>query len=253
MNKEVTVYHYTSLEVLKKILLSQRLRFTKINSLNDRSEYKYGIQLLKNRIIEYETNNNIKNRFDTNLLDKFSFTDKLYSLSFTENGDNLAFWNSYYVDKTAPISIGFKSNIIFNNNDFKINRCIYDDPYPLMGKERYEWFKQIFDIRNIMQISKNHEYIHITFQTAHIKQKAFEIEKEWRAVNFGSKNGLFGKFFRNNKEVDYFDQLFNVKSIFEIVVGPSMQQEQNYQEVISFLSNQELNFIVKKSTIPIEL
>ena len=114
MKKEVKVYHYTSLEVLKKILFSQRLRFTRMNSLNDRSEYKYGIQLLKNKIIEYETNNNIKNRFDANLLDKFSFTDKLYSLSFTENGDNLAFWNSYYVDKTAPISIGFKSNIIFN-------------------------------------------------------------------------------------------------------------------------------------------
>ncbi len=51
MNKEVKVYHYTSLEVLKKILLSQRLRFTRMNSLNDRSEYKYGIQLLKIKIL----------------------------------------------------------------------------------------------------------------------------------------------------------------------------------------------------------
>jgi hypothetical protein len=253
MNKGVNVYHYTSIEVLKKILLSQRLRFTKMNSLNDKSEYKYGIQLLKNKIIEYETNNNICSRFDINLLDKFSFSDKLYSISFTENGDDLAFWNSYYVDKISPISIVFKSDNVFSNNDFKINHCIYDNPYPLMGKARYEWFKQIFEIRNIMQISKNHEYIHITFQTAHIKQKAFEIEKEWRAVSFGSKNGSFGKFVKNNKEVDYFDQPFNVESICEIIVGPSIQQEQNYQEVTSLISNRKLKILVKKSTIPIEL
>lgn len=252
-NKGVKVYHYTSFEVLKKIILSQKLRFTKMNSLNDRSEYKYGIQLLKNKIIEYETNNNIDNSFDTNLLDKFSFSDKLYSISFTENGDNLVFWNSYYVDKTTPISIGFISDAVFSNNDFIINHCVYDDPYPPMGKARYEWFRQIFDIRNILQISQNREYIHITFQTAHIKQKAFEIEKEWRAVSFGTKNGSFGKFLRNNKEVDYFDQYFNIASICEIIVGPSVQQEQNYQEVTSFISSQGLKFLVQKSTIPFEL
>ncbi len=41
------VYHYTSLDVLKKILASNKLRFTKMNSLNDKSEYKHGIRLLK--------------------------------------------------------------------------------------------------------------------------------------------------------------------------------------------------------------
>lgn len=110
----IKVYHYTSLDVLKKILESKRLRFTKMNSLNDKCEYKYGIQLLKNRIIEFENNNNVADKFDTELLDKFLFSDKLYSISFTNNGDDLAFWNSYYVNKITPVSIGFIKDNVFS-------------------------------------------------------------------------------------------------------------------------------------------
>jgi len=246
------LYHYTSLEVLKKILDFEKIRFTKMNSLNDRTEYEYGIKLLKDKITEFENNNKINNRFDSELLDKFSFLDELYSLSFTESGDKLSFWNSYYVDKVTPICIGFDSDKVFIS-DFIINRCIYDDPYPSMSKERYIWFKNIFDIKNILHISKNREYIQITFQTAHIKQKCFDIEKEWRAVSFGVKNSSLGTFNRGGKEVDYFDQPFNTESICEIIVGPSSQQDINYQEVMSALSRKGLNRSVRKSTIPLVL
>jgi len=246
-----TIYHYTSLEVLKKILDYKILRFTKMNSLSDKSEYKYGIELLKNRIVEFENNNKIENKFDTKLLDQFSFSDELYSISFTENGNDLTFWNSYYVDKITPVSIGFVHDKVFSE-EFIINYCIYDDPYPMMGKEVYKWFRQIFDIGK-KEISKNQEYIHITFQTAHIKQKAFEIEKEWRAISFCSKNGLFGTFPRNGKEIEYFDEHFNIESIHEIIVGPSKQQELNCQEIESLISNHGLNCLIKKSDIPIEL
>src|SRR5690606_14989387 len=149
-------------DVLKKILVGNKLRFTQMNSLNDKSEYKHGIQLLKNKIIEFEIKNNISNQFDVNLLDKFTFSSSLYSLSFTKNGDDLAFWNSYYVDKTSAVCIGFLKDKVFDN-DFIINRCIYGDPYPAMSKERYYWFTEIFKTENILQLSKNREYIQITF------------------------------------------------------------------------------------------
>lgn len=80
-NIQEIVYHYTSLEVLDKILKNGKLRFSKMNSLNDRTEYKHGIELLKKKIIEFETKNNIDNKFDINLLDKFSFPNNLYSIS----------------------------------------------------------------------------------------------------------------------------------------------------------------------------
>lgn len=223
-----------------------------MNSLNDKSEYKHGLQLLKNKIIEFEINNSIANQFDTNLLDKFSFSSSLYSLSFTKNGDDLAFWNSYYVDKTSAVCIGFLKDEVFDN-DFIINRCIYGDPYPPMSEERYNWFVEIFKVKNILQLSKNREYIQITFQTAHIKHKAFEIEQELRAVSFGSKTSEFGEFNRNGKEIKYFDQKINLDSICEIIIGPSRSQEINYLQTKSLILNKKLNCSIIKSAIPVEL
>ena len=246
------VYHYTSIEVFKKIAEFKKLRFTQMNSLNDKSEYKYGLQLLKNKIIEFENDNNINNRFNTSILDRFMFPDDLYSISFTENGDNLAFWNSNYVNKTTPISIGFVHDEVFNSG-FIINSCKYDDPYPKMTKERYIWFRQIFEVQNILKLPKNREYIHMTFQTAHIKQKAFEIEKEWRAVSFPPNDVSMGKFNRGSKEINYFDQSINLNSICEIIVGPSSQQEINYKEISRLLADLGLNSHVIKSEIPLEL
>ena len=247
-----TVYHYTSIEVFRKIVEFKKLRFTQMNSLNDKSEYKYGLQLIKNKIVEFENDNNISSRFDVNILDNFMFSDDLYSISFSENGDNLAFWNSYYVNKTTPISIGFVQNKVFNN-DLIINPCKYDDPYPKMTKERYVWFKQIFDIQNILMLPKNREFIHITFQTAHIKKKPFEIEKELRAISFPPKNVLIGKFYRGEKEINYFDQRINLNSICDIIVGPCSQQEKNYNEISQLIADNDLNSIVNKSDIPFEL
>ncbi|WP_210485960.1 hypothetical protein [Rufibacter aurantiacus] len=122
-----------------------------------------------------------------------------------------------------------------------------------MSNERYFWFTKIFKNQNILQLSKNREYIQITFQTAHIKNKAFEIEQESRAVSFGTKAAEFGKFNRNGKEVEYFDQIFNLDSICEIVIGPSSTQELNFLHVRSLMMDQNLNCTIKKSSIPLEL
>lgn len=246
------VYHYTSLDVLQKILASNKLRFTKMNFLNDKSEYKHGIQLLKRKIEEYETNNNVVDKFNSDLFDHFSFPNSLYSISFTKNGDDLAFWNSYYVDKTTAVCIGFLKDKVFDA-DFVVNRCVYGDPYPPMSSERYSWFTEIFKPQNLSELAKNREYLQITFQTAHIKDKAFEIEQELRAISFGSKNSEFGKFNRNGKEVEFFDQEFNLNSICEIVIGPSSAQERNYMFAKLLIMDKKLICSIKKSAIPIEL
>ena len=248
-----TVYHYSSIEVLKIILNNKKLRFTKINSLNDKSEYQYGTEILKQKIIEFEKNNKITNQLDIKLLDKFFFYSNLYSLSFTENGNDLAFWNSYYVNKITPVSIGFEREKVFSEN-FIINKCIYDDPYPIMEKKRYDWFKNIFDLKNIPILHKNREFIQFTFQTAHIKQNFFKVENEYRAVSFlPNDNNSYGTFKRNSKSIEYFDQDINIESINEIIIGPSKQQDLNYKEISSIVSNQNLKCSVKKSEIPLEL
>lgn len=77
------IYHYTSLDTLSKILANRTLRFTNMDNLNDKSEYRYGVELLKNKILEYETNFGVRNPFDVDLLDRFMFAGELFSISFT--------------------------------------------------------------------------------------------------------------------------------------------------------------------------
>lgn len=247
------IYHYTSVEVLSKILESKKLRFTEMRSLNDTSEYLYGLQLLKNRIVEFEMSNNIRNPFDTNLLDRFFFPSKLCSVSFSKNRDDYSFWNSHYVPKCGAIAISFVRNEI-TNGEYIINDCIYGNPYPKMGKNRYLWFKRIFDINDIIHIHKNRELIHMTFQTAHIKSTIFSLENEVRAVLFLPKQpDQLGEFERDGKVIRCCDQPFNLSSINEIIIGPSATQEKTLQQVINILKTHGIKCKLTKSDIPLNL
>lgn len=248
----IQIYHYTSVEVLNKILNTKKLRFTQMNSLNDISEYKYGIELLKQKIVEYEQKHLIKRTFNTSLLDQFTFLNSLCSTSFTENRDDYSFWNSYYVPKNGAVCIGIYKDLI-SDGAFIANKCIYGDPYPLMEEKRYEWFTKIFNINNILYLSKNIEYIHITFQTAHIKDPRFAIEREWRAVSFLPPQNEQSEFERNGKKIRCFDQPFNTNSIFEIVIGPSISQKQTFEKVKELITKYKIECDIIKSSLPLRL
>ena len=250
-NNTNIVYHYTGYEVLTKILSKQQLRFTNLSLLNDTSEYTYALQLLKNKISEFEVKNNIVNRFNLNLLNRFSFSKELYSVSFSEDGDSLGFWNSYYVPKNEGISLCFEISKLFSPNEYKVNKCIYGDPYLEMSEERYMWFRQLFN--NIHSIHKNKEYLHITFQTAHIKDKSFQIENEWRAIGFAPQTVRINYFERGNKQIPYFDYPINIKSLTNIIIGPSSIQEKIFRNVKALVENIGLECNIKKSTIPFSL
>lgn len=245
------VNHYTSVDVLSKIIDKQQLRFTNLSFLNDKSEYIYALQLLKNKITEFEIENNLTNKLNLKLFDKFSFKNELYSVSFSEDGDSLGFWNSYYVPKNEGISLGFEVSQLFPSNEFKINKCIYGDPYSKMSKERYIWFRQLFN--DISLQHKNIEYIQIIFQTAHIKDIRFQIENEWRSIVFAPKNLMINYFKRGGNLVPYFDYPINIKSLSNIVIGPSSIQDKIFQNVKTLIKNASLETKIEKSTIPFNL
>jgi len=243
-----SVYHYTGYDILTKIISNKQLRFTSLSFLNDKSEYAYALQLLKNKISDFESKNNIANRFNLNMLDHFSFRKELFSVSFSEDGDCLSFWNSYYVPRNGGISLGFELNELFPQNEFKVNKCIYGDPYPTMSEEQYLWFRRLFS--NVLSIHKSIDYIQITFQTAHIKDKRFQIENEWRSVNFAPKNVQVNHFLREGNQIPYFDYPININSLTNIIIGPSTIQERIYQDVNELINAAGLKCQIEKSTIP---
>lgn len=241
------LYHYTSFNAFNSIVTNCRLRFTNIRYLNDKSEYLYALDLLKNRIIEFEQNNNVLKRVDLSMFDRFFFSDKLYSVSFCENGDDLNLWRGYCPFE-GGISIGFNKDIIFPFGKVAINKCIYGDPYPPMEKSRYEWFRYLFD--NVLLIHKNREFIQMTYQTAHIKHEAFSGEQEWRGIAFAPPKKQKSYFKRGEIDVPFFDLEFCKSSIRNVYIGPSEVQEELSMKVKNVLFTNDITCSIKKSKIP---
>lgn len=74
MNDQL-VYHYTSLETFHKIISNSscefiELRATHIDYLNDKLEHKIAVQLLKDKLIEYDNEQNPKKYLENLLTEK---------------------------------------------------------------------------------------------------------------------------------------------------------------------------------------
>lgn len=241
------LYHYTSFNAFNSIIESCKLRFTNIRYLNDKSEYLYALDLLKSKVLEFERENNISKGIDLSMFDQFFFSNKLYSVSFCENGNDLNLWRGY-CPSGGGISIGFNKDTIFTFGKIAINKCIYGDPYPPMEKPRYDWFKYLFD--NVMLIHKNREFIQMTYQTAHIKHEGFIGEQEWRGISFAPKQEQISYFNRGQIEVPFFDVGFFKSSIQNVYVGPSESQDEIFQKVRNVLLSNGINCSIEKSKIP---
>lgn len=99
-----TVYHYTSIDGLKSILENQTLRISNAKYLNDNSELKYGLQLIKRCAKDIRERNDVKNEEVNNLFDEkvhsliLKIEEKAkntYILSLSTNKDSLMLWSNY--------------------------------------------------------------------------------------------------------------------------------------------------------------
>lgn len=241
------IYHYTSINTLKIILKNKTLRLTNMDNLMDTSEYYYGVNLLKKSVMDYEESKNIlTNKINIDLFDRFMFSGQLYSISCTENGDDLNFWNSYYVPKDSAISIGFDKDMIFDQN-LIFNRCIYGNPYPKMNKNTYEWFKSLFS--NPLLLHSDLNFIKITFQTAMIKNPCFSTEREWRAVSFPLIKTTTFK--RGQRECQCFDYPINLNAIKRITIGPSSKTNENIDVINTLIGLYIPNAAMGYSSLPV--
>lgn len=242
------LYHYTSIDTLEAIISNRTFRFTSLYDLNDTTEYLYGVELLKKKVLDYEVSNNIHKRIDLSMFDRFMIGTDLYSVSFTERKDDIVYWNSHYITPNKSVAIGVDSDKIFSE-DIILNKCVYGDPYPDMDKENYQFFKFLFD--NPIYIHKNIKWIQITFQTAMIKQIGFEAEGEWRGVAFPPNR--VSTFKRKDRECRFFDHPISINGINKIIIGPSERQIENFNKINSVVRKLNLDIKIEKSCLPLVL
>lgn len=112
-----TIYHYTNLNTLISIIENQTLYFSNIYFLNDKKEFKYGVELILSRIDALKNqglNSEILNMLTehTDLLFKY----ERYVMCFSKNGDLLSQWRAY-ANNGKGVAIGFDSMCLDKSTD----------------------------------------------------------------------------------------------------------------------------------------
>jgi hypothetical protein len=114
-SKFSTIYHYTSLKGLTGIIEKQCIYATHISFLNDRTEYKYSVDLMKNVVKKlYETKCNLE-IYDYLLKNlQLLYSSERFVTCFSENGDLKSQWSDY-ANKGSGVSIGFDKGYFANS------------------------------------------------------------------------------------------------------------------------------------------
>lgn len=101
------IYHYSSLQSFLSIIQSQTLFCTNLNYLNDKKEYKFGVEQVLEVVDKLKKENfasNILNNFDDEI-EQF-YKSERYVTCFSRNGDLLSQWRAY-ANQGKGIAIGF--------------------------------------------------------------------------------------------------------------------------------------------------
>jgi len=185
------VFHYTNLSGLIGIVESQCLWSTHLYFLNDRNEYKHGMNIIKEVMesIRTKENESILHAIYV-VLNEISEVDR-YVACFSREGDSLSQWRAY-ANNGNGISIGFNrkklESALSGNNSFKY--VVYDKEeqksaiklivdeatkFFLPKKQELNWSEDIYYYFVGYSVSNVLDFI-----IANYKDPAFKEEKEYR-------------------------------------------------------------------------
>ena len=117
-----SVYHYTSAISLESILKNKKFWVTKFDFLNDFTEYKYGINIIKQVFSKNIHSYKYLNESSIKKILKFiyAYIDNSFILSTTTNGDSTNLWSNY--SKFDGYNMGLCLDEIVNR---ELNNQIY--------------------------------------------------------------------------------------------------------------------------------
>ena len=179
MEKDQTLYHYTSLEAFRSIVESQTIRATESKYLNDATEFAYGIDLAKEVAQEVmeEIGKSIPKDVDGLLCSgKMSLYTYIFSLSSSK--DFLSQWRAYCPE--GGVSIGFSKIALelltIPQRGYKLAKCIYS-----IDEQRARLKALMIE----MSDDDEEDFLgKLKRLIATFKHPAFEEEQEYRIISY---------------------------------------------------------------------
>ncbi len=262
-----TLYHYTTADGLLGILQEKALWATKIQYLNDASEFTEPIQVAENLLrrlarqseepgVRYaEAKREVYRRIREDLREWSSVN--ICVASFCAKGDLLSQWRGYGLPGAA-YSIGFDAAKLAQTtvgNRFRLQHCTYFEPDDYRS-EVQTFIQQV--IEEFGQDSPKPVQFIDRFMTmaAKLKLKCFAEEDEWRIVSdqpLRFDDSRFGFRTGNSMVIPYYAVPLDLSSVVEIVVGPCAHQDLAVGAVHGLTNKYELTNArarVKTSQIP---
>lgn len=255
------IYHYTSTEVLLKILSRAHeslikedfkdkicLRATHAKFLNDPTEYELALSLLEQSLLNYENENPSK----TGVSQVFTKESKLdlillapgepFLFSLSEDSDNLSMWQSYGTNGSG-VSIGLDKKMLEDYAEVVSNtlftRCSYDFDENISSLTTF--WSSIYDkmplyIENRgMDGSDFLKFLRIVRHCFSIKDKAYKEEREWRLCkNEAFKENIKYRI-RSGLIIPYIEHFFTTDIVKNIVIGPCADKELSEKSIIMAL------------------
>jgi hypothetical protein len=265
------LFHYTNQSGLLGILDHRELWATKVQYMNDSTEFGVAIELAR-KILEIRiksTNDNAEKslfEFISNRLNGISYIN-ICSVSFCGKPDLLSQWRGYAGN--GGFSIGFKSKLLADiaaREGFRLGHCIYNEQdqafilTEMLDDAVFQFVKMDgAPEEKIPQIAKRFEKALIKFG-AFFKDSSFEEEGEWRLVTstvryhddkfcFRPGKSMLIPFFRISLTSGCWTD-----EIVEIFIGPCPHPQISRQAVLGLLLKHQISkgsgHFVVESKIP---
>jgi hypothetical protein len=258
-----TLYHYTNQVGLIGILTSWEIWATKIQYMNDTSEFKLSLQLVED-VLKSKFENPISEKerhLITRYLTEIKYIDDINVCvcSFSEVKDSLSLWRGYGAPH-SNFAIGFYGehlSRIAKENRFTLAKCIYDPDIQLkIVTELVEWF--VSKPGKLPPINCGSPFLRQLEKIAPLlKNKHFSVEAEWRLVtslvsatdpHYRVRQGRSSPtpYYR----VSLMNKIFD-HSMPEIIVGPcpDMELSKSSVEMLAYAAGVSFNDF-KVSQIP---
>ncbi|HEY5176637.1 MAG TPA: DUF2971 domain-containing protein [Terriglobales bacterium] len=264
------LYHYTGQSGLLGIIRDKQIWATHTQYLNDRREYVHALDLVSKEIDELLATADHQSR--SILQEMKGGLSGIESInvcvcSFSEDRDSLSQWRAYGAGMSG-FAIGFTGDFLgaaIEKKQWYLARCIYDptDQRALIRSLVEEVFDQ--NVERLRAANTEEEYLppggnlraYLHRYAPILKDRSFHEEQEWRVISrplFRSSE-LFD--FRQGSSllIPYYkfplaDEEFPFH-VHEVVVGPTLHEQQSKMSVKSFLVRHKLEYVpVELSSIP---
>ena len=180
-SREPVLHHYTNFHGLAGIVASKSLWCTKMHYMNDASELKDGLRVLKYECRIRLGTDPLANQI-ANVCERYERIS-IYVCSFSEAEDTLSQWRGY-----AGVSISFpfsKLNQQAEANGYLLSKCIYDEVEKRAVTRRF-LEHSLAGYRRGRGSAENIAWAtvgSVLSTAARFKNSRFSEEKEWRLVS----------------------------------------------------------------------